>query len=449
MDLVSFLDSNLTVTPDNSQCNPQSPQVLGPILDGDEVIIGVVGLDGKSFGPLVPAPLITFLGTIFTMGISSDIDPVNGKISDEIPKFRINYLAEDSSTSGANNPLVFFTTSNPAQAKAGCVKKSTLSSQICTGLTNTTSVPNPGISVSSIKMCNNCPGEISSNKATSENRYLVPGAPVPLQLIPVNGERSWFPQTYPLPPAPSNSGKFALALSNVAYTINAIVGGKIYKNVSISTFFPGLLGTTRQPQNGAFLENTNSQQIYIIPTKYFSSNRGSELSVGSNCSDCIANPDEGWGAFCSIACRPQFKNGSSLSGDFSYNCNSARGSGSSNNCYGSCKYGFTQKQECKDRCFYKYCKSGKPRCNGDCKSPCGPTGPFMVTDSVCVLDNGIYGCVVSTGTTGSNENNGNNGNNGEIFSSIEIGIIVIVSSLLLGIVIYVIYLWSSEYNKPR
>lgn len=429
MDLVTFLGTSQTSTPDNKNCKPQSPQVLGPILDGDDVIIGVVGLDGKSFGPLVPVLVNSFLGTIFTMGSPSDIAPVNGKISPDIPTFQINYLAPDPANSGADHPIVFFTITNQAQAKSGCIKNF----NSCVGLTSTTSVPYPGISLSPMKPCNNCPGGVALNKATSKNRYLVPGAPVPLQLIPVNGERSWFPQTYPLPPAPTESGKFALALSNVAYTINAVVGGKSYKDVSISSFFPGNLQFNNL-QNGAFLENTSAQQIYIIPTKYFSNNQGSELSAGSSCGDCIVNPDEGWGAFCSIACRPQFRNG--------YNCEDRSGVGSANNCFGSCKYGFTQLDECKDGCFYRYCKSGESRCKGDCKSPCAPTGAFMVTDDVCVLDNGNYSCVISESMTGPNKN---------VLTSTEIAITATISIVLLGIVIYVIYAWVSEYNKgfPR
>lgn len=426
MDLVTFLDTSLTATPDNKNCKPQSPQVLGPILDQDEVIIGVVGLDGKSFGPLVPASGVGPSASIFTMGSSADIKPTDGKLSPEVPKFRINYLAPDQATSGADHPVVFFTTVNGAQAKEGCAKNQFEID--CVGLTSTTSVPFPGISVAPIQPCNNCLA--SSNSATAKNRYLVPGAPVPLQLIPVGGEGSWFPQTYPLPPAPSESGKFALALSNVPYTINAVVGGESYTDVSISTFFPF------EAQDGAFLENTSPQQIYIIPTKYFSSNRGAELTAGASCPDCAANPDEGWGAFCSIACRPQFRAGSNQTPrGSSYDCD--RG-GSANSCFGSCKYGFTQLDECKDGCFYRYCKSGEPRCNGDCKSPCAPTGPFMVTDNVCVLKDGSYGCVIAKSVTGTN---------GDVLTSTEIAVIAIVSAVLLGIVIYVIYAWASEYNK--
>lgn len=437
MDSVTFLNPSLSLETGNMNCKPASPQVIGPILDQDEVIIGVVGPFGKSFLPLVPASLGLGLGTIFTYGESSDIRPNPNKnlINSSIPKFTINYLSPDQSTSGADHPIVFFTTKNGSTAQGSCRRGP--SNEPCTGLVRVSGGTPPGIGVAPITPCSTC----AMNNATSSNRYLVPGSPTPIQLIPVNGEGSWFPQTYPLPPAEGT--KFVTALSNVAYTMNAVVGGKSYNNISISAFFDN----PQNPQNGAYLWNTEPQQIYIIPTKYFTSKRGAD-SASLSCPDCADNTDSGLGAFCSIACRAQFKNGNELLAEATgYCCDPQKCSslGGANNCV-SCQYGFTQKEECTDGCFYRYCKAGEPRCTGDCKRPCSPTGTFKIVDKICVLDDGAYSCQIPGRGDGSDEL-GAVESQSEVISSTEIAIVALVGATILGLIIYVIYIWADKYNQ--
>lgn len=439
MDLVTLLNPSLSLDTGNMNCKPASPQVIGPILDQDEVMIGVVGLNGKTFLPLVAGSIGLTLGTIFTSGESTDIRfdvDSRGELSPSIPTFTINYLSRDQSTSGADHPIVYFTTTNGAAAQGSCRRNSTREN--CVGLAGVRSSSRPGIGVAPIPPCTNCSG---TNSATSSNRYLVPGSPVPIQLIPVNGEGSWFPQTYPLPPS-VDPGKFVTALSNVAYTMNAVIGGEVYNNVSISAFFPDI------NQNGAFLENTSAQQIYIIPIKYFTSSRGTEQTAGVSCPDCADNTDGGLGAFCSIACRAQFKDGDGgIDGITEYCCDPRDcGGGAANSCV-SCQYGFTQKEECEDGCFYRYCKAGEPRCNGDCKRPCSPTGTFEIVNQVCTLNDGSYSCQNPSQSSTDTNNLGAVEPQSEVISSTEIAIIALSSAVLLGIVIYVVYIWAQKYQS--
>jgi len=425
----------------NKNCKPSSTQVIGPILEGDEVIIGVVNPDG-SLGYLgakeEEAPLF---GTAFISQDSTKaiLDRDNTMLLDSIPRFQINFLANDPSypsfndPSGNNNPLVFFTLTNGEEVRSRCSN--------CKGLIPVQKVLEaPGLSVTNYRTCRQFDPLGSSerlcvdNKATKSNRYLSPGAPVPIQLIAVNGERSWFPLTLPenLPPSDPNA-HFVLALSNIPYRMNAFIGGRCFTNIAVAEeFFPLTTqsGETN-PNYGVFLSTEKPQEYYIIPTKYFTSNLG--VSMGGGCADCAANKDGGLGALCSIGCRlPQSSNS-----EGKYCCSGTCRSSDGLDCTKVCKYGFTQEDDCKDRCFYNYCKITEAPCNGDCKSTCPTVTAFDLVEGVCTLGPNGYFCESRTGTIGP-DNKG--------LTTTEIVAIIIIAAFIAAIIIYVLYAWGSAYN---
>lgn len=416
----------------NKNCKPSSTQVIGPILDGDEVIIGVVNPDG-SLGYLSAAETISFFGTVFVNRGSTEV--INGQdataLGGTIPRFQIHFLANDPSNpsfedpSGNNNPLVFFTLTNGKSVQSRCGSQ-------CSGLAPATNLESPGLSATYFRPCREMfvgsERVCVDNKATTSDRYLSPGAPVPIQLIAVNGERSWFPLTLP-ENVPPDQGKYVLALSNIPYTMNAIIGGRRFDNIAVAEdfvfdpmdfFFSGVLLTTTKPQ-----------EYYIIPTKYLTSNLG--VSMGGGCADCAANTDGGLGALCSIGCRlPQSSNPAAK-----YCCSGTCRSGDGLDCTKACKYGFTQEDDCKARCFYNYCKTTEPSCSGDCKSTCPTVTAFDLVGGVCTLGSTGYFCESRTGTIGPDDDG---------LTTTEIAIIIIIAAFIVAVIIYVLYTWGTAYN---
>jgi len=417
----------------NRNCKPSSTQVIGPILDGEEVIIGVVNPDG-SLGYLSAAENLSFFGTVFLNRPDEVISQDATALPDTIPKFQINFLANDpdnptfSDPSGNNNPLVFFTLTNGKKLQSRCGD--------CDGLTSVKNLEFPGLSVTYYRPCREAIVRNQrlcvDNKATDSDRYLSPGAPVPIQLVAVNGERSWFPLTLPedVPPSDPNA-KYVLALSNIPYRMNAIIGGRTFTNIAVPDEYVIPQGRSIF-EYGVELTTEKPQEYYIIPTKFFTSNLGA--SMGGGCTDCAANTDGGLGALCSIGCRlPQ----SSGPGG-RYCCSGRCRDGDGLDCTKVCKYGFTQEDDCKDRCFYNYCKTTESPCNGDCKSTCPTVTAFDLVGGVCTLGSNGYFCESRTGTIGPDNGNG--------LTTTEIAAIIIVAAFIAAVIIYVLYAWGTAYN---
>lgn len=406
----------------NVKCKPTTTQVIGPILDGDEVIIGAVQGSGMSrtFNLLNVANDDDGQFTSFTLADASEVASTNNRTTrEDVPKFRIWFLSEDAS--GGENPLVFFTFSD-----GNAVNKGEECNGGCIGVSPTSTLPFPGISATYYT-----PSD--GSEATPSTRYLSPGAPSPLQLVAVDGERSWFPMTLPIVGSPKDR-KYVLALSNVAYTINAFINGKKYENVAVPDgFIPKQSGNITV--QSAELNSSDPQVYYIIPTKYFTSTAGSEKGL---CSDCSPNTDGGLGAFCSVGCTVSTISATSDAGICCDESCLEEGSGALD-CTKVCKYGFTQKDDCKDRCFYNYCTIKESSCGGDCKSACPPSGPFGLITNVCLLDQttNSYMCTTATGATGTNEG----------ITTTEIAIIALATALIFGLVIFAIYAYGTNYSK--
>jgi len=411
---------------DNKDCKPANPQILGPILEGDEVIIAATSgpPDNRVFGFLRPAltgespnPF-----TIFRVVDANNITTDNGtQIANEVPKYQIWYFSDSLSTNP--NPFVFFTLSNE-----NAVNKGALCGGECDGVVPKPGdgLPFPGISATYYPSVATIP---------PDTRYLAPGSPTPLQLVPTNNERTWFPLTVPTIGDPDNV-KYVLALSNVEYTINAFIAGNIYQNVALSANFESRSsGDIRVPTVTNLATDNGSQKYYLIPTRYFSSNRGVGVS-NTLCKDCEKSNDGGLGAFCSLGCRISTIDPNV---DAGICCDSSCTNGNGLDCTKVCQYGFTSKTDCRDACFYRYCKNNEPACNGDCKSPCSPTGTFANITETCTLTGAQFVCMSATGATGTNLP----------LTSTDIAIIILATVIILSIIFYVIYAFSTNYSKGR
>ena len=396
-------------------CNADKPEVLGPILDGDEVIIGVtfeVGTttEETAFGFLnvVSTTIDKEENNFYVLNGAGNFDPKT------VPRFTINFLSDDPS--GGNNPYVFFTLNNGKDVRASCG---------CTsGITN---ISFPGIGVTSYPQTSAAANYPSFSSSNPKVKFLYPGPAAPIQLIANDGTTPWFPLTND-PKEPRN-GKYVLALSNVPYTMNAIVEGQKFDDVNI---IASLVGVDIECTLGSGPGGCKKQIYYIIPTKFFESSSGSTL-----CKACEENSGEDaiLGSFCSVGCGTFSKTSSPM---FNFCC-SGNCEISELDCTKVCKYGFTNKNDCTDKCFYDYCTLGK-QCSGDCKSSC----PSLT--SICTLKGTTYTCIPLTIPGSGTGPNGNNDTVG--LSSTEIIVIMIISVFVFGLIIYVIYAWGTEYNKP-
>lgn len=175
----------------NTSCKPSTTQVLGPILDGDEVIIAALSSDGTTLESIVPRVSPQSGGNVnvipeFTYFTTDDARSVanadSTEISDDYPKFNIWYLSdspEEQPDIQGTNPLVFFTFKNGSAVNAGVSCNGD-----CTGVVPDQSLKFPGISATYYPPA-------AGSKATPETRFLAPGKPTPLQLVAKNEERSW------------------------------------------------------------------------------------------------------------------------------------------------------------------------------------------------------------------------------------------------------------------
>nr|QBK91816.1 MAG: hypothetical protein LCPAC304_01540 [Pithovirus LCPAC304] len=421
----------------NKNCKAGSKlpgEIIGPILDGDEVIIAgefpvEVGIGFTTlrfltaeFFRTANAPTEGFSAFRWKSAVSA---ASSTKIIDSVPRFTIHYLANDPNPD-TSNPLVFFTLNNNKAVNEGgdCQGR-------CVGVVSKTDPPDlvfPGIAATFYPPASTIP------PVKSTQRYLAPGAPSPLQLIAtggVEGERSWFPLTLPAGQPPQDS-KYVLALSNVAYTMNAVIAETQYKDVGVvkdffqEQIFPGpptLFKTVAIPVS-------DKQFYYIIPTKYFTSTQGPDTK---GCEDCKANTDGGLGAFCSVGCTV-----STITNNFGGNgicCEEECIMMGGLDCTQVCKFGFTQADDCKEECFYNYCTLKEASCSGDCKSSC-PKNKIGVITEVCILGEMGYAC--QTGTGGPPLDQG--------LTTTEIAIIAIAAAFVTGLIIYAIYVFGTEYN---
>lgn len=409
---------------DNKDCKPANPQVIGPILEGEEVIIAASSgpSNNRVFGFLAPVRTGEAPNQFTSFRI---IDPNNianddsTDIVDNVPKYQIWYFSDSLSTNP--NPFVFFTLSNE-----NAVNKSGRCNGGCDGVTSNPrdGLPFPGISATFYP---------STSTISSDTRYLAPGTPTPLQLVPANNERTWFPLTVPTVGDPDNV-KYVLGLSNVGYTINAFISGNTYQNIALpASFEPRQSGDITVSTVTNLATASGSQVYYLIPTKYYTSNRGTNNNV-SLCKDCEKSGDGGLGAFCSIGCRLSTANSTSDSGIC---CDSSCTSGNGLDCTKVCQYGFTSKTDCRDACFYRYCKNDESECTGDCKSACSPTGTFANITQTCTFTGAGFVCTSPTGVTGTNLP----------LTSTDVAIIVVVTVVILAIIFYVIYTFATEYNR--
>ncbi len=410
----------------NKNCKAGSTlpgEIIGPILDGDEVIIagefpvqvGSTFLRSLRFltAKLVETPLggtKAFSAFQWTSGSSA---ASSTEIADSVPRFIIHYLANDPNPS-TNNPLIFFQLNNGAAVKDGGDCQGS-----CLGMTSQTNLVFPGIEATFYPTDADVIPPVKSTQ-----RYLAPGAPSPLQLISTKEERSWFPLTLPATKTPRDS-KYVLALSNVGYTMNAVIAGTKYNDVGVvKTFSPTFLTTA--------IPVSDKQIYYIIPTKYLTSTQGPD-KVG--CEACKANTDGGLGAFCSVGCTvstvPNNGNEDSI-------CCKNCPVGGELDCAGVCKFGFTQADDCEEGCFYNYCTTKQPSCSGDCKSSC-PESNFGVITDVCVLGEAGYACQTGPSPTGAAQR----------LTTTEIAIIAIAAIFVTGLIIYTIYVFGSEYHTHK
>ena len=395
-------------------CSVDSPEILGPIYDGDEVIIGVTYKEGSSttlgFLYVQPNPVGANENNFFGVsGGSILFTPEN------VPRFKINFLSEDRS--GSNNPYVFFTMANRKEIMDGCPKKGGTCKN---GIGN---ISNSGIGVTSYS----AETFIGYPSGPTKESFLYPGPPAPIQLMAADGTTPWFPLTSN--PREPLRGDYVLALSNVPYYMNAIVEGRRAEKVNvIASLSTDVIQCTTGP--GVTCET----KYYIIPTSYFESNsaRIKDVSGASLCKACA--PASGTsailGAFCSVGCNPQLNHGQF--------CCSGKCSEDQIDCTKVCKYGFTDKNECNDNCFYDYCTGGR-QCDEDCKSSC----PKQT--SVCTLTNDTYSCVPLS-IPGNGGLTGPQGNNTGLTTT-EITTIAVLALFIIGLVIFVIYAWGTAYNK--
>lgn len=390
-------------------CKVESTEIIGPIFDGDEVIIA------PTFEFTINGETKTSLGYLdiantnpvgkednFYVINSNEDQPFNPKT---VPRFKIHFLSKDPN--GGNNPYVFFVLNNPKEVHLSC--------NCTSGITN---IPFAGIGVTSY------PPTITPQTPQFDTddpkvKFIYPGPPAPIQLIAANGATPWFPMTDN--PKNPTSANYALALSNVPYTMNAVVEGERFENINTIASIDAI-NLRCTPGRGP--GGCKKQIYYIIPTKFFESTTGSSL-----CKACVetSNNDAALGAFCSVGC--QFAKNNNINTFF---CCDGDCNGEGLDCSNVCKYGFTDKKDCTDNCFYQYCKAGQ-HCNGDCKSSC------QNQTDICTLKDNTYSCIPLPIPPVINALD---------LSTTEIVVIAIIALFIIALVIYVIYAWATEYNKP-
>jgi len=411
-------------------CSADNPEILGPIYDGDEVIIGVTTTTiSPNSNPTLSYLCVTpssVKGNENTYIKSCSFDNVFDP--NALPRYKIHFLSPDPL--GSDNPYVFFTLNNAKTIKANCPQQfSGLSCE--SGITNI----NPaGLGVTTY------PEETISGYPESESpkaSFLYPGAPAPIQLVPADGTTtSWFPLTNK-PRQPRNAN-YVLALSNVPYFMNSILEGNPVKKVNTIA----ALGNTIKCTPNRNTESGCETQYYIIPTKFFESNsarikKSTEADLCKNC-ELTMGPSAILGALCSIGCNPNIN-----AGQF---CCSGKCKSEQLDCTKVCKYGFTDEKDCLDNCFYDYCRAGR-QCGGDCKSSCAKQG------DICMLDkNDEYKCVPLSlprsevaGVGG--EDPGTHSEDKGLITTEIVGI-AILALFLIGFVIFVIREWAKAYNEP-
>ena len=104
-------------------CSADNPGILGPIYDGDEVIIGVTTIQKQNSNPkttlsylcISPFPVRENENTYITScSFDSNFDPK----TNTVPRYKIHFLSPDPL--GTDNPYVFFTLNNAKTIKANC-----------------------------------------------------------------------------------------------------------------------------------------------------------------------------------------------------------------------------------------------------------------------------------------------------------------------------------------
>jgi hypothetical protein len=408
----------------NMDVSKISPQILGPILDGDEVIIAVRTSAGR----------IRIVDLFCDVGRNIDyfiLDNPNLFGETLTPRFNVNFFSPDNE--GSKNPYVFFTIANSNEIPGSCVATKP-SSQ----------VPFPGIGLTQYPGFIRCTGSgnnvtcntISPNSDGTGTYFASVGTPAPFQLVSTEGVTPWFPEL--IPPFSNN---LVLALSGVRYRMRSIVDGKIIDNIQ----FPIDIGTETIDCITIEGGGCASQEIILIPTRFYESQVGSNL-----CSNCELNRNAAKNALCALSCSGRFDatenvccpNDSERSRGFERDSlgiiTSSTCPSDNLDCRNLCIFGFTQASDCNDGVFYDYCTSGKT-CSGNCKSDCDGFA------EVCRLtDTQTFKCMAisPTGTTGPTGTN-----NPFNLSSTEIIIIATISLILLSVVIYVVFAWSDNISK--
>jgi len=407
-------------------CSVDNPEILGPIYDGDEVIIGATNILGSkltlSYLNIHPTSVGGKENTYITTGVIETFDP------NTVPRYKINFLSEDPG--GSSNPYVFFTLTNAAQIMANCPKENSSKENSLTCKSGIGNIPNAGIGVTTYPNENVQGYPASTNPKAS---FLYPGPPAPIQLMAVDGTTPWFPLTSN--PRQPKIGKYVVALSNVPYYMNAILEGEPMEKVNTIASLNG--GETIECTPNSTTPSGCETQYYIIPTTFLESNSGrikntTEAALCKNC-EPTAGPSAILSAFCSIGCNPKINAGQ-------FWCSGKRNNIDQLDCTKVCKYGFTDKNDCNDNCFYDYCRGGR-QCDGDCKSSCSKK-----TD-ICTLEkNEMYTCVPISLPGSTEEDPGTQPDDAGLTTTEIVGIAV-VALFIVGLIIFVIYEWGTAYNK--
>jgi hypothetical protein len=405
-------------------CNPnfRGGEILGPIYDGDEVILlleddnrTLYYLDlscANSNNPDVGT-------TVYARDFGTSFPPVN-----QLPTFTMRYVGTQtttisvSTTNPQTNPglpyVMFLLNNNSAvqQNISGCAS-STSGIQRGSGL-----------------------GLLSFPDSTQSQLYLIPGTPAPLKLTITGSEAlPWWPASKQTFQRNIEGVNYVLALAGLAYNFESIriVNG-------MSTSIPVVLAS------GPDTITNPLKTFYIVPTSFV---EGTASATGN--SSCTGKQLTGNEAIqtgiCAIGCqgdtpRPGFRCSTSQPSSTTSQPSSTTSQTGGLDCTQTCTYAFTDELDAQTGCFYSYCTSSDDFCgSGMCKSGCSQNVPQI---SICSLTDNRYQCQDFLRLTPEQEIIDLLGAFSPTTVAIFVGALVLI---VLGVVLYVIYAWTTKYNQ--